>query len=167
MRYASLFLSMSQQKRHVHLLKVCVGTQSVESLAQFQAARRRSAGLPSPEHMTRSRPRRSDEILNGGSLYWVIRGLIMARQRILALDQRRCSDGITRCAIILSQQIIRTQNVPRRPFQGWRYLEPHSAPSDIGDMAESEQTLPPAIESQLDQFGVIKMALTGVKTTSQ
>ena len=69
-------------------------------------------------------PKRADELLNGGSLYWVFKGMILARQTVLRLEEVPGEDGITRCGIVLGKDIIRTEPVPRRPFQGWRYLAP-------------------------------------------
>ena len=139
----------------VHLVKLCVGAESVESLAEWQAARIRSGAFEWPEHVTRMRPRRAAEILNGGSLYWVIRGLILARQRILALEPRQGADQIVRCAIVMDRQIVRTRAVPRRPFQGWRYLESQSAPPDIRSPAARDDMLPHEVAVQLDRFGVV------------
>ena len=76
-------------------------------------------------------PKRADELLAGGSLYWVFHGLVLARQRILGLEPRRGGDGIERCAIRLDPEVVRTLPQPRRPFQGWRYLRPEDAPRDL------------------------------------
>ena len=76
-------------------------------------------------------PKRGDELLAGGSLYWVFRGLVLARQRILGLEPRDGADGIGRCAIRLDPEVVRTAPQPRRPFQGWRYLRPEDAPRDL------------------------------------
>jgi hypothetical protein len=87
-------------------------------------------------------PKRADEILAGGSLYWVIKGVITARQRIVALDERRGSDGIARCALVLDAEVIRTEGAQRRPFQGWRYLDPAESPRDRPKGRAREDALP-------------------------
>ena len=124
----------------VHLLKLCVGADVVEDLIDWQAdrmAERRAAGEdPGPFHVTRMWPKRADALVAGGSLYWVFRGRVLARQRILGLEPRLGADGVGRCAIRLDAQVVRTLPQPRRPFQGWRYLRPEDAPGDLVDRRE-------------------------------
>ena len=98
-------------------------------------------------------PKREAELLNGGSLYWVFRGVIGARQRILRLDEVIGQDGIRRCGIVMDEALIRTQPAPRRPFQGWRYLAPEDAPADLarGSVAAD---LPPELSAALSEIGV-------------
>ncbi|MYE37693.1 MAG: DUF1489 family protein [Rhodobacteraceae bacterium] len=115
----------------MNLLKLCVGINTVEELEEWQRERRKSGVYTSPEHVTRFRPRRYDEVLNGGSLYWVINGAIAARQRVIAFDQRIDPEGIKRWAIVFDDRIVRTEPVPKRPFQGWRYLTPKKSPLDL------------------------------------
>ena len=140
---------------HVNLVKLCVGAQSVEQLENWQHQRVASGTLDNPEHVTRSRPRRAKQVLNGGSLYWVFRGQILARQRILALENRLSDDGITRCAIILDPAIIRTFPVPRQPFQGWRYLEPDASPEDLPRAGRAADNIPGWLQDILLKIGVI------------
>ncbi|TPE53133.1 DUF1489 family protein [Amaricoccus solimangrovi] len=141
----------------LHLVKLCVGAAEVSDLVSWQAARMeeaRAAGrTPLPSHVTRMWPRRAEELLDGGSLYWVFKGLILARQRILSLDPRTGADGIERCAITLDPVVTRTAPRPRRPFQGWRYLPAAEAPPDVAAAAEPELPAPLALE--LDQIGVV------------
>ena len=89
----------------VHLLKLCVGADVVEDLIAWQAdrmaERQAAGGDPRPFHVTRMWPKRADALVDGGSLYWVFRGRVLARQRILGLEPRRGADGIERCAIRL------------------------------------------------------------------
>ena len=141
--------------KHVHLLKLSVGTDSVEDLAQWQGghARRFADGLP--RHVTRMWPRREAEVLAGGSIYWVIKGLIQCRQRILRLDRVTGEDGTERCAIALEPGLIRTTTVPKRPFQGWRYLEPGDAPPDLPAHRQAEDALPPELAGALAEIGVL------------
>ena len=141
----------------LHLLKLCVGCYSVDDLAEWQAARlaeSRTAGTPPfAFHVTRMWPRREAELVDGGSLYWVIRGRVLVRQPILGLDPRAGADGIARCAIRLDPALARTLPQPRRAFQGWRYLRPHDAPGDLpaGPAAE----MPPRLALELAEIGVL------------
>jgi hypothetical protein len=141
----------------VHLLKLCVGADAVEDLVAWQAGRiaeARAAGQdPRPVHVTRMRPRREAELMDGGSLYWVIKGMVLARQRILALEERVSADGIARCALRLDPEVVRTHPQPRRPFQGWRYLRQEDAPRDL--MGREDGDLPPAMAAGLGLVGVI------------
>lgn len=143
----------------VHLLKLCVGADSIEDLQAWQAAkaaeRARNAD-PRPRHVTRMWPRRADELTGGGSLFWVIRGLIAVRQPIEALVPAPGADGITRCAIVLSPRLIRVVPRPHRPFQGWRYLPAADAPADLPPgMAEDGAPLPAELARALSALGVI------------
>jgi hypothetical protein len=99
------------------------------------------------------RPRRERELLDGGSLYWVIRGLVLARQPILGLETRIGADGITRCALRLEPRVARTTPQPRRAFQGWRYLRPQDAPADLPSGPAS--AVPPRLALELAQIGVL------------
>ena len=141
----------------LHLLKLCVGADSVEDLVEWhaeRAAEARAAGRdPTPVHVTRMWPRREAELLAGGSLYWVIKGMVLARQRILGLEPRRGGDGIARCALRLDAAVVRTLPQPRRPFQGWRYLRAADAPRDLIGAAPSD--LPPALATGLALVGVL------------
>ena len=147
------------EKPALHLLKLCVGTDSIDELRQWQAGRsadRLAKGLdPRPRHVTRMWPRRANEVLEGGSLYWVIRGAIHVRQRIVAFEEVTGQDGITRCAIVLDPKLVPVSPRPRRPFQGWRYLAGQDAPPDIGGTAGDEPDLPPGLREALSQFGVL------------
>lgn len=141
----------------INLLKLCVGAESVEDLVEWQAARSaeaRAAGLdPAPVHVTRTWPRRGDEVLAGGSLYWVIKGRVLARQRITGFEPRLGADGISRCAIRLDAELVRTVPQPRRAFQGWRYLRPADAPGDLD--ASSAPDMPAELARGLAEIGVL------------
>lgn len=128
--------------RFVNIVKLCVGAVQVDDLIRWQAER--AATLPGwkPCHVTRMWPKRAPEVLNGGSLYWVFKGLILARQPLIGLEERRGDDGILRCALMLGAEVIRTEPVPRRAFQGWRYLEPKDSPRDLPGARGPESTLP-------------------------
>lgn len=139
----------------VHLIKLSVGSESVESLAAWQKTARARGKDGLPRHVTRMWPKRSEDLLQGGSIYWVIKGVILCRQRILRLDEHIHSDGIRRCAIVLDPDIIRTAAAPRRPFQGWRYLKASDAPADLGDARLDETPLPPDLSAALADIGVL------------
>ena len=146
---------MAEHSSGLNLIKLCVGCNSVEQLLQWQSERIRTGAFANPEHVTRMRPRREGELLEGGSLYWVIKGFVLARQRIIDLENRESPDGITRCAIIFDREIVRTIAVPKRPFQGWRYLRSQDAPPDLSLQGFTEHELPPKLEAALNQVGVI------------
>jgi hypothetical protein len=137
----------------VHILKLCVGVTSVEDLLDWH----RSHPSERPEsarcHATRMWPKRRGEVLDGGSLYWVIKGLVLCRQRIVALEEV-AKHGIPHCGLILEAQVIRTEPAPRRPFQGWRYLDPKDAPRDLAQPRRGDDALPPGMAEALADFGV-------------
>jgi len=141
----------------LNLIKLCVGADTVEDLESWQKGRiaeRRRAGLdPRPRHVTRMFPRRADELLAGGSLYWVIKGLILVRQKIEALEPVTDEEGIRRCAILFRPELIRTEARPRGPFQGWRYLKGGDAPADLS-AARAADALPPELETTLSVLGL-------------
>jgi hypothetical protein len=99
-------------------------------------------------------PKREAELLNGGSLYWVFKGVILARQRLLRLEEVTGGDGIPRCALVLDPEVIRTEAVPKRPFQGWRYLETKESPRDLPRGRAAAESLPPRLEAALAEIGV-------------
>lgn len=138
----------------LHILKLCVGCDSVEDLADWQ--RQRAAENPGfqPRHVTRMWPKRAAEVLDGGSLYWVIKGIVLVRQRILRLDAVEGADGITRCAFVFDPALVRTEPAPRRPFQGWRYLKPEDAPRDLPAYRIGDDELPPELAEALATFGL-------------
>ncbi|MGJ8544609.1 MAG: DUF1489 family protein [Sulfitobacter sp.] len=138
-----------------HLIKLSVGTEAVEDLAAWQELRRAETPDGLPRHVTRMWPKREAEILAGGSIFWVIKGQIQCRQRVLRLDEVIGADGVRRCAIVLEPQIIRTATSLRRPFQGWRYLKPEDAPPDLPQGRESEEALPLELNRALAEIGVL------------
>lgn len=138
----------------VHLMKLSVGTEDVDGLAAWQATKRAQSEDGYPRHITRMWPRREDEVLNGGSIYWVIKGVILARQRIVRLDEYNSADGIRRCAIVCDTPLIRVSATPKRAFQGWRYLDPKDAPIDLPANRQHEDQLPPELSQALAAIGV-------------
>jgi hypothetical protein len=143
----------------LHLLKLCVGCDGVDDLVGWQAERaaeRRAAGDdPRPFHVTRMWPKREAALLDGGSLYWVMKGRVLARQRILGLEPRTGADGIGRCLLRLDPAVVRTLPQPRRAFQGWRYLRPEDAPADLAGAAATPDALPSRRVAELAEIGVV------------
>ncbi len=126
----------------LNIVKFCVGIDSVEDLQSsidFTLEQIRAAGDPERiVHTTRMTPSRKEEILDGGSLYWVIKGMIQVRQQILDIEQFTDGAGVKRCNIVLSPELVMTQMQPKRPFQGWRYLKASEAPRDIASHSGNE-----------------------------
>ncbi|MCH2163325.1 MAG: DUF1489 domain-containing protein [Marinovum sp.] len=139
----------------MNLIKLCVGAEQVEDLLHWQQQARAKGPDGFPRHVTRMWPKRAEEILNGGSLYWVFKGLVLCRQPILRFDEVLGGDGITRCGIVLDPCVTRVQAIKKRPFQGWRYLKPDDAPRDMGARAAREEPLPAALNAALSEIGVI------------
>ena len=139
----------------IHLVKLSVGTESVEGLDEWHKAKRAQGPDGLPRHVTRMWPRREAELVNGGSIYWVIKGVIQCRQRVLRLDEVIGSDGIRRCAIVLEPGVVRTNQALKRPFQGWRYLLPDDAPADLSKGRESDDTLPNELSAALADIGIL------------
>lgn len=138
----------------VNLIKLSVGTDDVAGLAAWHATKRAQTDDGYPRHVTRMWPKRETEILNGGSIYWVIKGVILARQKILRLDEYNSADGIRRCAIVCDTPLIRIAATPKRAFQGWRYLAPEDAPIDLPEGREEEEPLPLELSQALAAIGV-------------
>ena len=106
-------------------------------------------------HTTRNRPRRADEVLAGGSLYWVIKGVIRARQPIIGLDDVSEQMGRKACQIVLGPELVRVRTRPCRAFQGWRYLEAAKAPDDLPTGSDDGEDLPPTMQKELRALGLL------------
>lgn len=141
-------------EKHVHLIKLSVGTESVEGLAAWHKTKRAQGSDGLPRHITRMWPRREAEILAGGSIYWVIKGEIRCRQRIVRFDEVIGTDGIRRCAIVLEPELIHTARALKRPFQGWRYLNPEDAPPDLPQARRDDSALPRHLAQALAEIGL-------------
>lgn len=120
----------------LHLIKLCVGVESPDDLKEriemrIRLSQRKNTGTQIL-HTTRMVPKRATELLDGGSLYWVIKGNIQARQKLLDIEEFKDSEGIKRCNLVLDQEVILTHFQPKRAFQGWRYLKIEDAPDDLG-----------------------------------
>lgn len=140
----------------IHIVKLCVGADSVEDLAEWQIdqikrAKKAKAKRVAPHCGTRMWPKRVEDVLAGGSLYWVIKGVISVRQRIVAIDHVTDHHG-ARCGLYLDAHLQRTVPQPRRAFQGWRYLDPKDAPADLA-AAQGGAELPEHLRRQLVELG--------------
>ena len=140
----------------MHLQKLSVGSESIATLQDWQdivVSRRAARGLSAHhEHVTRMFPKQAEALLNGGSLYWVIKGLIVCRNEIAALEQVTTPDGRKACSILMVPKLIPVVPTPKRPFQGWRYLKPEDVPADIAAGA-GDDSLPPELAAKLAKLG--------------
>ena len=144
----------------LHLIKLAVGCDSVKELKGWVAERMKTAkarGLPQRHiHVTRMVPKRIDEILAGGSLYWVIRGEIAAREKILAIEPFRDRDGIGRCRLVMQPKVIPVAPRPMRPFQGWRYFTEDAALPDLTrSAADGVAAMPETMRRELRELGLL------------
>ncbi len=134
----------------VHLKKLSVGTASIESLRLLQANRLATVGRL--VHITRNRPRRAEELLDGGSIYWIIKGVMTARQAIIDFVEAQRADGSPACGIVLSPEIVTVAPMRMRIFQGWRYLEVADAPIDVG--TDIDENMPSELVAELRELGI-------------
>jgi hypothetical protein len=144
----------------IHLIKLCVGVDSIEDLLDWRkkmAAKAKAEGrIYEPGHTTRMMPARREEVLDGGSLYWVIKGVIQCRQRLVDIRAVTGDDGISRCRLVFDPKLVRTRPQPRRAFQGWRYLKPEDAPPDLpGGEAGDLDKMPAEMRRELMDLGLI------------
>ena len=143
----------------IHLLKLCVGCDTVQDLKHWQDDRlkqlKRAGKTPELCHRTLQAPRRREEVLDGGSLYWVIRGVILVRQRIIDLRPDTKDDGIACCGIVLDRELVATRAQARRAFQGWRYLPAADAPADLRVVVEDEGDMPKTMRADLRELRLI------------
>lgn len=142
----------------LHLVKLCAGADGLDDLrarinhrveANIEAGRGRVH-----DHVTRMHPRREEELLNGGSIYWVIKGVILARQKIVGFERRTGRDQIERTAILLDPGYVLTTPASRRAFQGWRYLPEEDAPSDL-KTGKRKKAPPPELSLELAELGLL------------
>jgi hypothetical protein len=143
----------------LHLIKLCVGAESIADLEQWIGERMRALkalGEPQkPSHVTRMSPKRAAELLDGGSLYWVIKGQIAARQSLEGLENFRDGEGIERCRLWLGRKVAPVSPRPMRPFQGWRYLKEQDAPPDLGAAAAGVRAMPEPLRRELSALGLL------------
>ncbi|HEV2504127.1 MAG TPA: DUF1489 family protein [Mesorhizobium sp.] len=143
----------------LNLIKLCVGCDSVEDLEEWIADRlddKRRAGEPVEQyHTTRMVPTRVAEIVEGGSLYWVIKGSVQCRQLITEIRPFTDKEGIGRCHLVLDPVVVRTEWQPRRAFQGWRYLKISDAPADLGAGRVGWAEMPSKLRQELAELGLL------------
>ena len=144
----------------LHIVKLCVGCDSVEDLAAWQKKRikdmKAKGQKPQLKHVTRNTPKRGEEIAGKGSLYWVIKGTIRCRQKIVRFVSRKDREGNPACEIHLDRTLVRTHPKPMRAFQGWRYFEAKSAPADLDARSAAEiGKLPPKMAEELRALGLL------------
>ncbi|HEX9790108.1 MAG TPA: DUF1489 domain-containing protein [Kiloniellales bacterium] len=137
----------------LHLIKLSVGTDDMEDLCRWQEERLRKTGRVF--HRTRMKPRRRDELLAGGSIYWVIRGQVLCRQPLIGIEPVVDADGRPDTHLLLALPLIPTLPRPHRPFQGWRYLPADSAPQDLADLPKGARDMPPAMAAELRALGLL------------
>ncbi len=142
----------------LHLIKLCVGADDVDDLRQWQRARlaekRKRKEAPLLVHVTRMMPTRAGEILDGGSLYWVMKGFVRCRQRLVCIEPFVDGEGIKRCRLVLDPEIVLTRRRERRPFQGWRYLPAADAPADVR-IGDDFEDMPEAMRRELEELGLL------------
>ena len=136
----------------IHIVKLCVGADSVEDLALWQKHQVEKLKRRAPVCGTRMWPKRVDEVLKGGSLYWVIKGSVLVRQRIVEVAEVTDEHGL-RCGLWLDPKLVRTAPQPRRAFQGWRYLEVADAPADLEGRKNKGGDLPEKLRAELVSLG--------------
>lgn len=143
----------------INLIKLCVGADSVDdhrAWIDFRLKQARAMGIEAEQyHTTRMYPKRAEEIIGQGSLYWVIKGQVQSRQRVLDIRRFTDNEGVGRCKIVLESELILTSLQPKRPFQGWRYLRPEDAPRDMADISGDGEAMPDDMRVELSELGLI------------
>lgn len=138
----------------LHMVKLAVGIRDIAHLREVQAMR--LATRPPLRHQTRSHPRRAAEITAGGSIYWVIAGAIVVRQRILDITEDRWDDDSKCAGLVLDPTLVPVAATPTRPFQGWRYMEAAAAPADLGATAtQAADSMPEQMQRALQSLGLL------------
>ncbi len=143
----------------LHLVKLCVGAESIADLEGWIAARRKAAQRAGQAfeqfHTTRMVPKRRTDLLDGGSLFWVIKGQVSARQALIDIRPFTDTDGIGRCHLVLDPQVIPVMPQPRKAFQGWRYFEPKDSPADLGARGAATADMPEELRRELQALGLL------------
>ncbi len=141
----------------LNMIKLCVGCDSVKDLEDWIKARMKARKTRKREHIhtTRMVPKRVDELLAGGSLYWVIRGSVMCRQRLIGVQPFVDKEGIGRCRLLLDPKVVPVTPRPYRAFQGWRYLTAKDAPPDLDRAAPGARGMPETMRRELRELGLL------------
>jgi hypothetical protein len=140
----------------LHLIKLCVGVDTVKELEDWIKTRMKQRKTRRDHiHTTRMVPKRADELLAGGSLYWVIRGSVMCRQELMGVEPFVDKNGISRCRLILKPKVVLVAPRPYRAFQGWRYLPAKDAPPDLERAAPGAADMPETLRRELRDLGLL------------
>jgi hypothetical protein len=143
----------------LHLIKLCVGADSIRDLEEWieeRLAQKKKKKLPLEHvHVTRMFPTRAEELLAGGSLYWVIKGQIAARQKLLDIRETKGKDGIKRCGLVLDLKVVPVSPRPRSAFQGWRYFQAKDTPPDLGKQGKGLTRMPEDLRRELRDLGLL------------
>ena len=143
----------------LHLVKLCVGPSSIEDLAAWQSEHRRHKGRDGKRyvyHRTFQSPKRQAELLDGGSIYWVMKGVILVRQKLAGFEEGTKDDGSPCCLLLLAPELTAVRPTPRRAFQGWRYLDADDAPPDIAEGKGGQiASMPADMRKKLADLGLI------------
>jgi hypothetical protein len=155
-----LYAGEGQHRMTLHMIKLCVGADGIEDLAHWQQRRleqiKRETGTARIFHSTRMVPKRQDQLLDGGSLYWVIKGIVQVRQKIMGFGEGHKQDGTPCCLVYLDPKLVAVRPTPRRAFQGWRYLAPADAPADLDiRAAQNLAEMPPKMRKELAELGLL------------
>ena len=139
----------------IHLVKMAVGIGSVEHLKNIQN-KLRANNNDILHHYTRNKPKRSCELLDGGSIFWIIKGYVRVKQRIFAIDEIFDQTRKKRCIITLDSKLARVEMLAHKPIQGWRYMEDRFAPKTINEgYAASIDNFPETMVKELKSLGLI------------
>lgn len=143
----------------IHLIKLCVGVDSIRDLDEWikdrMAQKKKKKEALEYVHTTRMMPTQKDELLDGGSLYWVIKGVISCRQKLIDLRQFNDKDGVKRCRIVMEPKLIPVLPKPRSAFQGWRYLKANEAPADFAKGAKGASAMSEEMRRELHELGLL------------
>ena len=143
----------------LHLIKLCVGVDSIRELDEWikeRTAQKKKKKEPIEHiHTTRMMPTQKEALLDGGSLYWVIKGVVSCRQKLIDLRQFMDKEGIRRCRIVMDPKLVPVLPKPRSAFQGWRYLKANEAPADLAKGAKGATAMSEEMRRELGELGLL------------
>ena len=142
----------------IHLLRMAARVESVAKLKQLQAERLVQSATENKSELftyTRNIPKRIDELIDDGSIYWVIKKYIKVRQRILGIERHINEEGRAYCAIQIDPELKQVVARRQKAFQGWRYLKPEDIPVDLHPSQSKVANLPSALADELRELGLI------------
>lgn len=137
----------------IHMRKLAARVEDIEELESIQARKLRDYGMVFTD--TRNTPKRKEELMDGGSLYWVIKGQFRVRQEIIGFEEEIDGEGRKYCLIMLKPGLVRTELKAQKPFQGWRYFEDKDIPRDIDERSSKGDQLPEDMQSELRELGLL------------